>query len=291
MRKKSIHTLLLTFIFLFAFCIPAFAEEWEDGTPVVETEGVSTENKVYDYADLLTEEEEADLQAKAETICSEWGMDLVFLTTYDTNGWSAQTYGAEFYRQNGFGVGSDYSGMIFIVDMGVRDAQMVTCGKAIDIFTDYYIEVIWEEMVDDLSDGYYYDAMYTLCFNVDYYNYEYQQYLADPDGYTSAYEKAQAQGAFLMRIVIALIFGLIVATTAVAYLKSQMNNVKPFTDGRAYLKDNGCRYSIDQSNFAGTHTTMVPIPKNDDKKGGSWGGGSSTFSRGGRSFGGGGGRF
>ena len=61
--------------------------------------------------------------------------------------------------------------------------------------------------------------------------------------------------------------------------------------GRAYLKEGGCRFTKKRDTFASTHTTMVPVPKDDDDHKGSWGGSSSTFSSGGRSFGGGGGKF
>ena len=88
----------------------------------------------------------------------------------------------------------------------------------------------------------------------------------------------------------------VLAGFAVSSMKKACRNVRPYTDGRAYLKENGFYLTTNQDSFATTHTSMMPIPRDDDDHhsggiGGSWGGGSSTFSGGGRSFGGGGGKF
>ena len=84
---------------------------------------------------------------------------------------------------------------------------------------------------------------------------------------------------------------LVIAFIGSRMAKKGYDNVNAYTDGRAYLKEGGCRFTKKRDTFASTHTTMVPVPKDDDDHKGSWGGSSSTFSSGGRSFGGGGGKF
>ena len=111
------------------------------------------------------------------------------------------------------------------------------------------------------------------------------------------YQKQQAEkeAVKLFAAVVAFPASLIIAAIGVFIMRCGNNNIQNFTDGRAYLKQNGFYLTEDKSIFAGTHTSRVPIPKDDDhgssRGGGSWGGSSSTFSRGGRSFGGGGGKF
>ena len=75
------------------------------------------------------------------------------------------------------------------------------------------------------------------------------------------------------------------------FMRKGHNNVKPFTDGRAYLKENGVNFRVNQDAFVGTHTTRKRIVKNENNNNNPWGGGSSTFSSGGHTFGGGGGKF
>lgn len=279
--KKRILALLTVLCILFA-AAPAFAEE------------ISAEPRVYDYAHILSDGEEVDLQQMAEEMQQVWDMDLAFLTLHGTDDLSVQEYGAEFYTEHGFGAGEDADGVIFVLDMKSREGQIVTCGKAIDIYTDYYIEEMWQKMVSHLSDGEYYAAMVTLFEEMDRYNGAYEEYQADPDTFLSAYESEQQRREILPYLGIAAVFSLVIAGVVVASMRKSCRNVRPYTDGRAYLKENGFYLTTNRDSFANTHTSLMPIPRNDDNNhhsGGSWGGGSSTFSSGGRSFGGGGGKF
>lgn len=283
MRKKRAAILILALCLTLSAFVPVFAEE-----------GVDPSRKVYDYAGLFSGDEETALQSRAEEIIEGCGLDMVFLTTESTDGVEARRYAADFYERNGFGIGADYSGIIMIVDMGERDAQIVTCGQAITVFTDYYIDRIWNAMRDSLSNGEYFAAMETLCDNVTYYSAEYIKYQENPE-YVSEYQMSREKSGVAMLFLGAGIFAAAVAGIVVAFLRKGQKNVKPYTDGRAYLKDNGVTITTDQNIFTSTHTVRTPIPKEDNNNhhsGGSWGGGSSTFhSGGGRSFGGGGGRF
>ena len=275
--KKGKQLIILLVLCLVSFAFPAFAGE----------------QKVFDYADLLTTEEEAELQQMAEAMVTDWAMDLAFLTTTDTEGLPVREYGAQFYIEQELGVGPDYDGVIFVVDMTSREAQIVTSGKAIDVFTDYYLEKMWNNMKPDFADGNYFWGMENLVYDMKYYNAEYQKYLTDPN-YVSEYEaemSGESSGlGYIMLFCIFFVGPAIVAAIAVAMMKSQANNVRPYSAGEAYLKQNGFYLSTDKDIFANTRTTMAPIPKDNDD-GGSWGGGSSTFRSGGRSFGGGGGSF
>lgn len=281
--KRKFAAVFLAFCMMLLAFVPAFAAELETNSAV----------RVYDLAGLFTAEEKASLQNRSEEIQENWQMDMVFLTTESTHGIEAKRYAADFYEQNGFGIGADYSGIIMIVDMGGRDAQIVTCGRAITVFTDYYIDRIWNDMRSQLSEGEYFAAMETLCDSVEHYNAEYIKYQENPS-YVSEYQMKQEKRQTALLLGAAGLFSLITAGIGVAFMRRGSRNIKPFTDGRAYLKDNGVNITVDKNTFASTHTARTPIPKNNNnnRSGGSWGGGSSTFrSSGGRSFGGGGGRF
>ena len=249
------------------------------------------EGHVFDNAGLYTQEEAADLTSRAEAIGETYGLDVIFLTTTDTQGLEAREYAAQFFLDGDFGYGEEQDGIVFIIDMGSRDAQMVTSGEGIRIFTDYYIDKIWNEVQPILSDGAYYDAMSTFLTDVEYYCGEYQKYLANPEAYQSEYQKEQESRNVLAYVGISLIFALIVAGVSVVFMRKGHNNVKPFTDGRAYLKENGVNFRVNQDSFVTTHTTRKRIIKNENNNNNSWGGGSSTFSSGGHNFGGGGGKF
>ncbi|MBR5793326.1 MAG: TPM domain-containing protein, partial [Anaerotignum sp.] len=281
---KRLLVFLTALVMLFS-ALPVFAEEM-------------TEQRVFDYAELISDEDEREMHLWVQDMQENWGMDLAFLTTNDTEGKTVQQYGADFYVEQNLGLGENYDGVIFVLDMGNREGQIITCGKAIDIYTDYYIDVMWDNMVSFLSDGDYYNAFFTLYMDLNHYAGEYATYQKDPDSYLSDYSKTQKVKSIATSVVIAAVFALIIAAMAVGSMRKSCRNVKPFTDGRAYLKENGFYLTVNRDSFANTHTSIMPIPRDDDNHhgggfhgGGSWGGGSSTFSGGGRSFGGGGGKF
>ena len=280
--KKRIFVLLTALCMLFS-ALPVFGAEM-------------TEQRVFDYAELIDEADEREMHLWIQDMRENWGMDLAYLTTNDTEGKSVQQYGADFYVEHDLGLGENYDGVIFVLDMGNREGQIITSGKAIDIYTDYYIDQMWDNMVDYLSGGDYYNAFFSLYMDMNELAGEYEQYQTDPDSFISDYSKAQKQKSIFTSLGIAAIFSLVIAGFAVSSMKKACRNVRPYTDGRAYLKENGFYLTTNQDSFATTHTSMMPIPRDDDDHhsggiGGSWGGGSSTFSGGGRSFGGGGGKF
>lgn len=277
MKKKLL--VFFTMLCMLLCALPAFAAE----------------QRVFDYADLISETDEEEMHLWIQDMQENWGMDLAFVTTYDTEGLSAKEYGAQFFMEHDMGIGDTYDGVIFVLDMENREGQIVTSGKAIDIYTDFYIDIMWDNMVGYLSDGDYYWALFNLYCDLDYYAGEYQEYLTNPD-YVSEYETSDvSDGAVVgFLLICSALISLIIAFIGTRIAKSGNNNVRPYTDGRAYLKDGGVNLRVNRDTFARTHTSMVPIPRDDDnnhRSGGSWGGGSSTFSSGGRSFGGGGGKF
>ena len=282
MKKRIL--VLLTALCMLLSALPVFGAEM-------------TEQRVFDYAELIDEADEREMHLWIQDMRENWGMDLAYLTTNDTEGKTVQQYGADFYVEHDLGLGENYDGVIFVLDMGNREGQIITSGKAIDIYTDYYIDQMWNNMVGYLSDGDYYNAFFSLYMDMNELAGEYEQYQTDPDSFISDYSKAQKQKSIFTSLGIAAIFSLVIAGFAVSSMKKACRNVRPYTDGRAYLKENGFYLTTNQDSFATTHTSMMPIPRDDDDHhsggigGGSWGGGSSTFSGGGRSFGGGGGKF
>lgn len=138
MKKKGF--VLLMMVFLLLSVLPASAAE----------------QRVFDNADLLTAEEEQNLQQFCEDAKEEYDIDFAYLTTKDTEGLSTREYGAQFYIEQNLGVGEDYSGAIFVLDMGEREGQLVTCGEAMEMITDADADAIWDEISGYFSNGDYY---------------------------------------------------------------------------------------------------------------------------------------
>ena len=82
---RRITMLLLAMLMLAALTIPVFA----------------TTPKIVDNADLLTDSEEADLEAKAQALADRYEMDVVILTVAGTNGQYIEAYADDYYDNNG----------------------------------------------------------------------------------------------------------------------------------------------------------------------------------------------
>lgn len=259
-------------VFLLHFRLPAFAAE----------------QRVFDNADLLTAEEEQNLQQFCEDAKEEYDIDFAYLTTKDTEGLSTREYGAQFYIEQNLGVGEDYSGAIFVLDMGEREGQLVTCGEAMKMITDADADAIWDETAGyslmeiimaawSSSGGTWIPFVRIIRPTAQKADQNRMRFLGKSRfEWWRHCDDCSACGSFFRSD----------AGVSVMSMRKACKNVHPFTDGRAYLKENGCYLRTNQDTFANTHTTMVPIPREDDNNHHHTGG----FSGGG-SFSGGGGKF
>jgi uncharacterized membrane protein YgcG len=111
--------------------------------------------KIVDEYDLLTTEQEEDLEEKARKIVDKYDMDVVIVTVWSLGGKSAEAYADDYFDYNGYGIGEDYSGCLFLLSMEYRDWAISTCGDSIYALTDYGIEQLFESCKDYLSDDRY----------------------------------------------------------------------------------------------------------------------------------------
>lgn len=115
--------------------------------------------KVFDDANLFSEEEIMDLNDEANIISNTYDMDIIILTTDDANGKTAMEYADDYYDYNGFGVGDDLDGILFLIDMDNREAYISTSGIGIRYLTDKRIDDILDRVLDSgLSDGDFYNG-------------------------------------------------------------------------------------------------------------------------------------
>ena len=119
----------------------------------------------------------------------------------------------------------------------------------------------------NFSDGDYYGGMEQLWWDVDSLCADYQTYGAEGRPKSDAFfseSPVSSGGGIAMIVLLAAAFSAVIAGVSVMSMRKACKNVHPFTDGRAYLKENGCYLRTNQDTFANTHTTMVPIPREDN---------------------------
>ena len=74
-------------------------------------------DRVADMAGLLTSLEEDELRGQIADIAGEYQFDAVIVTADSLNGKTAQEYADDYFDYNGYGTGSDASGILFLIDM------------------------------------------------------------------------------------------------------------------------------------------------------------------------------
>ena len=141
---------------------PAISELEDTADDVTEpvTEFVPTDRTlslVEDYADVLTDSEEAELIAKLETLGSEYDIEIGAITVDSYEGKDPQDFADDFYDYNGYGYGSNDDGLIVVFNTGEGDGNrnlaISTHGKGIELLTDLEIDRIIEMMINPIKNG------------------------------------------------------------------------------------------------------------------------------------------
>ncbi len=259
--KKLISLLLCLSLFL-AIPFVSVSAETEDKPP-----------RLVDYANLLNNHEENKLTERLDEISQKYEVDVIILTVDYIGNKSPMEFADDFYDYNGYGYGSSYDGVLLLISMEERDWWISTSGKAIDIFSDSYIDSIGELMVDHLADEDYAYAFEVFADECEYYiNGELNGYPFNFSG----------------NLVFALIVGIIVAFIATSVMKSQLKSVRFKSGANDYVKRGSMKVTVSRDLFLYKTIRKVARPKNTGSSGSS---GSSHRSSSGRSHGGGGGKF
>lgn len=168
--KKRLLSLFAALAIVFVFALPAFAEEESYTAPngydysyfVPQYDAMMDSAhkyaNVYDFADLLTDEGEADLQARADQRRAE-GYTVYFLTYDDACGRSTMTFTDDFYDYyiTKLDFDKQVNGIMYAIDMDNREVYINTGGDlAGAISSDKAYSLL--------------DKTYQYASNKDYYN-------------------------------------------------------------------------------------------------------------------------
>lgn len=240
-------------------------------------EAFDTSLKVYDYAQVLTTKEEAILKKNIDLFIANHNMDMAIVTVKYHDKIDTMNYADDFYDFNGFGIGPNYDGVIFVLDFtfwGNGDIWMGTTGKAISIYTDDRINAILDNIVSKKNKGYY-EMFNTFIEDSNYYA---REGILLPRG-----DDDRIIENLFSEIVISLVVSLIVLLVLIN--KNKM--VKLATTASEYLIKDSILINKRNDKFITTHTSSVRI--SDSSSSSSGGSCSSTHrSSSGRSHGGGG---
>lgn len=235
--------------------------------------------RIVDDASLLSESELMSIAKALDEISDRQQFDVVINTTYGTNGQYIRDYADDFFDYNGYGYGSSFDGCVLVVDMSERNWWISTCGYGITALTDAGIDYIGEQIENDLSNGYYYDAFETYAELCD----DFVTKAKSGSPYDSGNLPKEGYNWFF-GIVFSLIAGFVIALIVTLVMKSKLKSVRRQPAAKDYLVPGSMNVTVSRDMFLYRNVTKRARPKESS--------GSSTHSSSsGRSHGGGGGSF
>lgn len=237
---------------------------------------LAASDAIVDEADLLTQEQEDDLAGLALSIRNTYNMDVVVVVVSSLDGKTSQEYADDYYDYNGYGIGDDYSGVLFLLAINDRDYAISTCGEAIDALSDDDIDYLLDCVFDDFRNGDYYLGLRTYLENLEN---EFYNYANTKDEVTKSKDPNYGKiGVFSLAI------GAGAGGIGLATMRSGMNTAKPQVGAQSYLANNSFALPVNRDTFLYSRTSRTRIQSQSSRSGGR---GSTHVGSSGRTHGGG----
>ena len=248
---------------------PAISEPEDTADDVTEpiTEFVPVDRTlslVEDYADVLTDSEEAELIAKLEALGSEYDIEIGAITVDSYEGKDPQAFADDFYDYNGYGYGENDDGLIVVFNTGKGDGNrnlaISTHGKGIELLTDLEIDRIIEMMINPIKNGDFASAF---------------------DNFVSECEVAFDESISIIWIPVSILVGFGLAFIIVKIQASKLKTVVQKADAADYVNNVILTYQDDR--FIYRNVTRSPRVKSSSSSthtsssGRTHGGGNKSF--------------
>ena len=207
---------------------------------------------VFDTAGILTAEEVTQFEAKAAEITNNYGIGVYICTIPNLSDYGytkdqAYDCAKSIFKEYGYGVGDDQSGIMLLLSMSERKFALIAHGKGNQALTDYGNEQMREEFLDD--------------FGEDEWAEGFGDYLEKADRYISLWAEGKPvdvgsdpdDHSWMLCLGIAIVVGLLGAFLYCCYLEAEMKTAVLATDAEGYETENGVVFSVSEDTF--THQT------------------------------------
>ncbi len=209
------------------------------------TPSVNADEKIYDFADLLTDEEDKKLAELFNNFIDIYRMDLALVTInenpysilpnyYTNQDYYTMRFADDFYDYNDFGIGDTYDGLVIVVDMSNRFIWISGTGRGKEIFTDSKINGILDYSYKYFKGGDYYGGIYDTVFLL---SEEFDISLEEQLGinYVSSRDKAKYYSYLAITLVLSIISTVIFTSINI----SRCKQAKIASSANNYLHVNG----------------------------------------------------
>ena len=217
---------------------------------------------VQDDAGLLAADEEEALETECRRLFQTYGTGVYIVTTPNFGGGDIKDWQRRIFSQYDLGADSAGSGVMLAISMAERDWGLVGFGSAQEAFSTYARERLGSLILDDLSDGEFYEA--------------FSGYLSIADDYLKAAENGKPYTEqhryregwrFPVIFGVSFLLSLGISLAVVMVWKKGMNTRVRQNGAMEYLKA-GSFYLSNQSDLFLYHTvSRTKRPKNNSSGG------------------------
>jgi len=237
--KTKVIKFCLTFLIVF-FVTPAFARE-----------------NIIDNAGLLSQQEKASLLSAAASAASAYDFDLVIVTVKNIGASSPADYADNFFDRNGYGLGQNRDGCLFLLVTDSRDYWFSTSGRGIKVLNSAASNKLEGSVVKLLRENNYYGAFGAFLT-------DWQKFLAlDAKGRNYNFFHQWNLVLVLIAWVLALAIGFIVVQT----WKNKMDTVLPQTQAAAYVVPGSLAFREKKDSFLYSTVSKTKIQTQSSSSG------------------------
>ena len=244
---------------------------------IMNTKLVDAKEKIYDFSNILTDQEEKELYNKIQYFIEKTNMDLVILTdnlsyVYDEEN---DYYATDFYDYNDFGISTEkYDGVIFFRNTipGNRYYGIYMTGNAQLYFTYERNDKTLDDIYDYISNDRYLEG---LSLFIDEFLEYYEKGI--PEEYNKSYVDNNGNLIIVKKynppFILAGVISVIVSIITISIMISKNKMVYKAREANQYLKEDSIIYTRKEKHLASSSTTRHYNPPSSS----SGGGGSHSF--------------
>lgn len=129
---------------------------------ILGTPSINASEKIYDFADLLSDKQEETLYKQINRFIDGTGIDYAVVTIDKNNKDGLREYARDFYSYNDF---LD-DGILLLIDRDYNGIYMTTVGKAVELFPDSRMEPILKNVFNLTKEGKFYEACKSFTISI-----------------------------------------------------------------------------------------------------------------------------
>ena len=253
---------------------------------ILKTYAVDSNQKVYDFSNILTDEEEQKLTDRMKKFTEKYKIDIVILTdNYQyTEDSQNTTFATDFYDYNDFGINYEkYDGVMLFRNTYEQNPYFdaYSFGNAQLYFYDTRLSNTLDYIYDDIHSEAYYSGFNKFIDKMEeYYNEgKLTDYYVDESGFL---QKQKTASYYLKMIGLSMLIALVITGIIIYILIKKNKMVLKATKATVYMNKEKSKITNVQDNFITSNTTSYVISSDTSSgsghssSGGSSGGGFSS---------------